>query len=47
MQLSYLRYAMKAASDPRRVLDQYSEELQLSPHFKSLLEAFVPRGAVT
>ena len=30
MRLSYLRYALKAASDPRRVLDEYGEELQLS-----------------
>lgn len=29
MRLSYLRYALKAASDPRRVLDEYGEELQL------------------
>ena len=28
MRLSYLRYALKAASDPRRVLDEYGEELQ-------------------
>jgi hypothetical protein len=46
MQLSYLRYALKTASDPRRVLDEYSEELQLSPQFKSLFEPFVPRSAV-
>ena len=30
MRLSYLRYALKATSDPRRVLDEYGEELQLS-----------------
>jgi hypothetical protein len=46
MRLSYLRYVLKTASDPRRVLDEYSEELQLSPQFKSLLEPFVPRSAV-
>lgn len=46
MRLSYLRYALKTASDPRRVLDEYSEELQLSPQFKALLEPFVPRSAV-
>ena len=46
MRLSYLRYALKTASDPRRCLDEYSEELQLSPKLKSLLEPFVPRSSV-
>jgi hypothetical protein len=46
LRLSYLRYALKTGSNPRRVLDEYSEELQLSPQFKSLLEPFVPRSAV-
>jgi hypothetical protein len=45
MRLSYLRYALKTASDPRRLFEQESEELHLSPRFKSLLEAFVPRVA--
>src|SRR5258706_16407195 len=38
MRLSYLRYALKIASDPRRALDEYGEELQLSSKLKSLLE---------
>ena len=42
MRLSYLRYALKTASDPRRYLDEYSKELQLSPQLESLLEPFVP-----
>ena len=46
MRLSYLRYALKTASDPRRCLDAYSEELQLSPQLRSLLEPFVPRSSV-
>jgi hypothetical protein len=46
MRLSYLRYALKTASDPRRCLDEYSEELQLSPQLRSLLEPFVPRSSV-
>jgi Family of unknown function (DUF5519) len=46
MRLSYLRYALKTASDPRRCLDEYSEELQLSPQLISLLEPFLPRVAV-
>lgn len=45
MRLSYLRYALKTASDPAALLEQESEELQLSPQFKSLLEPFVPRTA--
>src|ERR1700758_3395495 len=40
MRLSYVRYALKTASNPGRVLDQYSEELHLSPRFKSLLAQF-------
>jgi luciferase-like monooxygenase len=42
MRLSYLRYTLKTARDPRALLEQKSEELQLSPHFRSLLEPFVP-----
>jgi hypothetical protein len=45
MRLSYLRYALKAASDPRGLLEQESEELHLSLRFKSLLEPFVPATA--
>ena len=30
MRLSYMRYALKIACDPRRFLDEQSEELQLS-----------------
>ena len=46
MRLSYLRYALKTATDPRRCLDEYSEELQLSPQLISLLKQFLPRTAV-
>lgn len=42
MRLSYLRYALKTAADPRELLDRQSQELHLSPQFRSLLEAFVP-----
>jgi hypothetical protein len=45
MQLSYLRYALKTASDPRGLLEQVSKELHLRPRFKSLLAPFVPRTA--
>ena len=42
LRLSYLRYAMKAAPDPRELLDRQSQELDLSPHFRSLLKALLP-----
>ena len=43
MRLSYLRYALKTSTDPKRLFDQESEELRLSPQFKSLLEPFIPK----
>lgn len=42
LRLSYLRYAMKAAPDPRELLDQQSQELDLNPHFRSLLKTLLP-----
>ena len=45
MRLSYVRYALKTAPDPRRLLERESEELDLSPQFKLLLEPFVPNLA--
>jgi len=45
LRLSYLRYALKAANDPRAMLEQESAELNLSPELKSLLERFVPKTA--
>jgi hypothetical protein len=44
MRLSYLRYALKEATDARRLFEHECEELHLSPRFKSLLEAFVPKN---
>lgn len=44
MRLSYIRYALKTASDPRGLLEQESAELHLSPELKSLLERFVPNA---
>jgi len=41
IRLSYLRYALKTAADPRSLLDQESEKLHLSPHFRSLLDPFL------
>jgi len=45
MRLSYLRYALKTASDPRKLLDQESDRLRLNPRFRDLLGQFVPRKA--
>jgi hypothetical protein len=45
LRFSYLRYAMKAAPDPRELLDRQSRELDLSPHFRSLLKALLPATA--
>jgi len=45
LRLSYLRYALKTADDPQKLLHGASEELQLSPRFKALLEGFIPKSA--
>ena len=45
MRLSYLRYLLKTATDPRKLLEQESERLHLSPQFRSLLEPLVPKTA--
>ena len=43
MRLSYLRYALKISTDPQKLFEPESEQLRLSPRFKSLLEPFVPK----
>ena len=45
MRISYLRYALKAASNPQELLKQESEALHLGPRFVSLLEKFTPKPA--
>ncbi len=45
MRLSYLRYALKNAHNPRELLIRQSEELHLSARFSSLLELFIPANA--
>jgi hypothetical protein len=45
MRLSYLRYALKTSTDPQKLLEQESQELRLSPRFKSLLGPFMPKTA--
>jgi hypothetical protein len=42
MRLSYLRYALKAASDPRGMLEHEGEALGLSTHLRSLLQQHLP-----
>ncbi len=42
MRLSYFRYALKAAPDPRELFAEANQELQLTARFKALLEQFVP-----
>jgi hypothetical protein len=44
MRLSYFRYALKTAADPRQLFAEASRELQLTDRFQSLLEPFVPAG---
>jgi hypothetical protein len=45
MRVSYVRYALKSASDPQQFLKHESESLHLGPRFISLLETFA-RSAV-
>ncbi len=45
MRLSYLRFALKRVPDPHKLLGQESEELRLSPQYRSLLEEFLPLTA--
>lgn len=45
MRLSYLRYALRDASDPSHFLDQESRSLHLSTTMKALLERFLPAPA--
>ena len=41
LRLSLLRYRLKAATDPGKLLDQESDELSLSPRFRSLFRPFL------
>ena len=45
LRLSYLRYALKAATDPQELFDQEVEQLHLTSQFKCMLEQFVPKIA--
>ena len=43
MRLSYLRYALKKASDPRKLFEEESEQLRLSPRFRSYSSRLYPK----
>jgi hypothetical protein len=48
MRLSYLRYALKTASDPGAMLEHESEALGLSTNLRSLLQQHLPtKGRAT
>jgi hypothetical protein len=42
MRLSYLRFALNAASEPRKLVEQESESLHLDSRLRDLLGRFVP-----
>jgi hypothetical protein len=42
MRISYLRYALKTASDPHQFLKKERESLHSSPQFISMLEILSP-----
>lgn len=44
MRLSYLRYLLKTAADPRETFEHQSKELHLNNRYKSLLEVFIPKS---
>jgi hypothetical protein len=46
LRLSYVRYALKAGDNPRKMFAQESENLRLSPRFASLLAEFIPAAAI-
>lgn len=45
LRLSYLRYALKTAADPKEMWDREADALGLSARFRSLLEPFIPVSA--
>jgi hypothetical protein len=46
LRLSYVRYALKAEDNPRKMFEQESENLHLSPQFASLLAEFMPAATI-
>jgi len=43
MRISYIRYALKTASNPAEMLENESADLHLKPQFRSLLAQFLPK----
>jgi hypothetical protein len=43
MRLSYVRYALKTASDPRSLFEREAEQLHLTARLRSLLASFIPK----
>jgi hypothetical protein len=46
MRLSYLRYALKRASDPQSTMERYAAEMHLTPRYQALIEALLPKVAL-
>ena len=46
MRLSYLRYALKRASNPQSTIARHLEEMRLTPRYRALLEVLIPKLAV-
>lgn len=44
MRLSYLRYALKKASDPQSTLERHATEMRLTPRYRALIEEFLPKS---
>jgi hypothetical protein len=44
MRLSYVRYAVKRASDPQGTLERYATEMRLSPRYRTLIGVLVPKS---
>lgn len=44
LRLSYLRYALKMALNPRELFEREIEKLRLNTRFRSLLEPFIQRS---
>ena len=45
MRLSYLRYALKSAISPYKLLESEAERLHLGPDLMAILSRFIPAGA--
>ena|SRR5579864_3085843 len=44
MRLSYLRYALKRASDPQSTLARHAAAMRLTPRYQALIEEFFPKS---